>query len=247
TYKDGEFYTRGIDRKTKYTFNDAAATLAHFVLENKTVVDTWSEHFKEAITITMTDMVYDKDDKTAENDWFKVVYEVKDGRMTVTDFTLYDGTADRNVVSLLVKEGETAKDVKDAAIASINSMATFNAYVGGVSYYAVRIKHFGDDLTPWVEPKNADGTLMDTPTTDVSYGITTDGELKAKNNYLGRYGVLRNNWYELNISSINKFGEPTIKDLPLDGTPDDKTEPEQAIACKINILSWAKRSQNVEL
>ncbi|MDE7409843.1 MAG: hypothetical protein K2N09_07455, partial [Muribaculaceae bacterium] len=26
TYKDGEFYTRGIDRKTKYTFNDAAAT-----------------------------------------------------------------------------------------------------------------------------------------------------------------------------------------------------------------------------
>lgn len=245
TYKDGEFYTRGIDRKTKYTFNDAAATLAHFVLENKTVVDTWSEHSADAITITMTDLEYK--DKTAENDWFRVEYEVKDGRLIVSDFTLYDGgkndEGNKKEVPLKLEGDNT----KDTVIADINSMATFNAYVNGVSYYAIRIKHFGDDLTPWVEPKNADGTLMDTPNTDIAYGITRDGETTAKNNYLGRYGVLRNNWYELNINSINKFGEPTIGDLPLDGTPDDKTEPEQSIACKINILSWAKRSQDVDL
>ena len=50
-----------------------------------------------------------------------------------------------------------------------------------------------------------------------------------------------------NLTKINNFGEPTVKDIHFDGTPDDKFEKEEAISCRINILSWAKRQQNEEL
>ncbi len=252
TFAGGDFYTRGVDRTTKYTFNDAAATLAHFVVEQSDVVAAWTEYFKNmegSTTITLSDLAFDVRPSNgiyrAENDWIKVDYSVEAGRLKVKDITLYDGKLDADgnhketkaVVAFL--EGVN----KETVISEVNDMATFNAYVGGVSYYHVRIKHFGDDLTPWNEPKNeATGDLITTTNTKDSYGDEPD----ASHNYLGRYGVLRNNWYELNVTDISKFGEPTVKDLTLDGTPDDKNEPEKSIACKINILSWAKRTQDVE-
>ena len=51
----------------------------------------------------------------------------------------------------------------------------------------------------------------------------------------------------INIDAINSYGEPSAADLPLNTTPDDKSELEEAIACRINILSWAKRVQSEEL
>ena len=89
-------------------------------------------------------------------------------------------------------------------------------------------------MTPWLEPEG------ETTTTAQSYPNYD------ANNYLGRYGVLRNNWYQLELTNINKYGEPLVGDLVLDKTPDDKVDPEKSIACKINILSWAKRNQSVD-
>ncbi len=239
-FKNGTFFTRGIDRKTKYKAEDAFATFAHFAVENSDIVAAWTDKFDVATTITIKDLKCEYKDGigTAKGQWIDLEFEVKNGRLLVKDFTIYDGEgkAEKNKVSLL--EGVSKADV----IAAIDDQVTFNAYAGGNSYYAVRIKHFGDDLTPWNEPTTEDGKLKDTPDTDASYGTG----IPAKKNYLGRYGVLRNNWYQINIKSISKYGEPTIGDLPLDGTPDDKNDPEQAIACKINILSWAKRIQNEE-
>lgn len=237
TFDGGTFYTRGIDRVTKYSFKDAAATLAHFVMEDADVVAAWTEHFETATTITMTDMEYKESALVAFNTWFKVEYKFENGRLEVKSIALYDGAG--GTVSLL--EGASV----DQVVANVNKMVTFNAYEGGVSYYAVRIMHFGDDLTPWNEPKEAD-KLIATPTTTEAY-VKNNNWGQASKNYLGRYGVLRNNSYVLNVTAINKFGEPTIGDLPLDGTPDDKTDPEQSISCRINILSWAKRSQDITL
>lgn len=106
-------------------------------------------------------------------------------------------------------------------------------YKNGVSYYTVRIKHFGDDLTPW---KN--GEL------DVKPGSVYPGDTKtAENNWLGRYGVLRNNWYDITVEDVKGLGSATVPELT--GTTDDELE--SYIAVRINVLSWAKRTQGAIL
>ena len=106
-------------------------------------------------------------------------------------------------------------------------------YKNGVSYYTVRIKHFGDDLTPW---KN--GEL------DVKPGsVYPDGTKTAENNWLGRYGVLRNNWYDITVQDVKGLGSATVPELT--GTTDDELE--SYIAVRINVLSWAKRTQGAIL
>ena len=106
-------------------------------------------------------------------------------------------------------------------------------YKNGVSYYTVRIKHFGDDLTPW---KN--GELGVKPGS-----VYPDGTKTAEENWLGRYGVLRNNWYDIEVTGVKGLGSATIPELT--GTTDDELE--SYIAVRINVLSWAKRTQNATL
>lgn len=118
------------------------------------------------------------------------------------------------------------EDVK-AAVGSVV------CYKNGVSYYTVRIKHFGDELTPW---KN--GEL------DVKPGsVYPDGTKTAENNWLGRYGVLRNNWYDITVQDVKGLGSATVPELT--GTTDDELE--SYIAVRINVLSWAKRTQGATL
>lgn len=92
-------------------------------------------------------------------------------------------------------------------------------------YYSSLIRHFQD------------GEGVGIPTSGIA--SATDYTLK----HLGRYGVVRNNWYEININSISGPGDPVIPEPGED--PDDTAE--GYINCTINILSWAKRSQNVDL
>lgn len=98
-----------------------------------------------------------------------------------------------------------------------------STYAGGESYYIARIKHFGDDLTSWKS-----GQL---------YG--TDNQ-----SFLGRYGVLRNNWYELKVQSVSGPGYPSVPEVK-PNTPDD--EDDNYINVSVKILKWAKRSQTVDL
>ena len=133
-----------------------------------------------------------------------------------------------------VKHGTA--EIEDADITAINTKLGFkeakgtdprvglSTYVDGVSYYIARVKHFGDALTPW-NPGNQ----------------TYDSN---NANWLGRYGVLRNNWYELTVKSVSGPGYPDIPKVnPTD--PDDVND--QYINVEVKILDWAKRSQEVEL
>lgn len=101
-------------------------------------------------------------------------------------------------------------------------MVGINTYLEGATYYIARVKHFGA-LTPWNsgESYNADNAT-----------------------YLGRYGMLRNNWYQLEVGNVYGPGYPGVP--PVDPTqPDDENE--KYLSVSVKILSWAKRSDKVDL
>lgn len=97
-----------------------------------------------------------------------------------------------------------------------------STYLNGEAYYIARIKHF-NELTPW--------------TAGEGYGTAND-------KYLGRYGVLRNNWYDLSVNSISGLGYPDVPEVK-PTMPDDENE--QFINVEVKILDWAKRSQSIDL
>lgn len=106
-----------------------------------------------------------------------------------------------------------------------NAIGYINTYLNGECFYVGRVQHFGEYYTPWIPGSEAYGT--------------TDKD----NNYLGRYGVVRNNWYELQVSSIKTLGNPDVPVAPT--TPDDENEYYISVTC--NIHAWAKRVQDLKL
>ena len=106
---------------------------------------------------------------------------------------------------------------------STDAAVGLSTYESGVSYYVARVKHF-NELTPW-NPGDK----------------TYDGN---NANWLGRYGVLRNNWYELSVSSVSGPGYPDVPKVN-PTVPDDEND--QYINVEVKILDWAKRSQSIEL
>ena len=122
----------------------------------------------------------------------------------------------------------TGHEVTDAEVKAVNAKvgltekAGISTYANGESYYIARIKHFGDALTPWTS------------------GVYGDNNLA----YLGRYGMLRNNWYELDVQKVSGPGYPDVPEVK-PNTPDD--EDDKYIKVSVKILDWAKRSQSVDL
>lgn len=125
-------------------------------------------------------------------------------------------------------------EVNDEFLGNVNAALglsdnkKISTYYEGVSYYIARIKHFGDALTPWNSGNPTYGTGAD-----------------AKRKYLGRYGMVRNNWYELQVNSISNPGSPDVPEVNPD-SPDDEGD-KYYINCSVRILSWAKRVHGIDL
>ena len=143
--------------------------------------------------------------------------------------------------NVTIKEGTVAKN-DDIDFNALNTKLGLNiskmdfngnpkvgikTYEKGECYYIARIKHF-NALTPWASGKE------------------TYGDNNATNNalYLGRYGVLRNNWYDLEVT---KFSAPGYPDVPVVNPDTADDEDTKYINVEVKILDWAKRSQSVEL
>jgi len=155
----------------------------------------------------------------------------KPNSSTDINVTFGEREASKGIVKIkeLTCTGKTAPSVDDVA-AKIGEIV---CYKDGNSYYTIRIKHFGSGtdaecLTPWNTTEN---------TKPVVGNIYP--EANRDNNYLGRYGVLRNNWYDLQVESIKYLGDAEPK-APTDTTDD---EIDAYITFQINVLSWAKRVQ----
>lgn len=145
--------------------------------------------------------------------------ETTGGDLTVTEITISDdrkGDFKGGEIPAVLKA-----DGNNDIIAAVNAGKKVSYYKGGIAYYPVLIRHFDESQTPW-----------------------NNAEYKSNgNDYLGRYGVLRNNWYNIDVTAIKTIGSADVPDVY--GTPDDPME--SWISVEINVLSWAKRSQSVDL
>lgn len=200
--------------KAKYKPNGFTEGATFYMVGKNTAI--WNEkNLKDEITAAVTKVVTSAttanttvDLANTDNDITKAGNHLLAlSNISVTGVTLKQTDIDAINAKLGLKEGEGISTYQDAE-----------------AYYIARIKHFGDDLTPW----NAG---------DKTYG---SNDL----NWLGRYGVLRNNWYNLTVSSISGPGYPDVPEVkPTD--PDDENF--KYINVSVKILDWAKRSQKVEL
>ena len=168
-----------------------------------------------------------KDLKTGET--------IDENDLDVADIT----SAGNNKPTITIKSTSATKytsstlPLVDTKIQAIMDGIKVATYENGISYYPVRIKHFGDELTPWKNGEN--------PQPTVNAGAYPETNQAA--NYLGRYGVLRNNWYNIDVTGIKKLGSPVVPEV----TGDTDDELAAYISVKINVLSWAKRTQGAIL
>lgn len=154
---------------------------------------------------------------------------------SATDFdvTLSDQAAGvRTVESIALNDAGKEKVNKGAAETMpgkdiANTLISLSYYADGMAYYPVYIAHFGQGQTPWSVSDFDDAKI---------YGGND-------NNYLGRYGVVRNNWYDISVNSIKALGSPNVEIV----TDEEVDKKESYISVKINVLSWAKRTQSVDL
>ena len=152
-------------------------------------------------------------------------YVLKDEETITINPSISAGQEYTTAESLYSTENENVP-LFTAGVTSTNAQTVLNALGGNIRFYddgvmffhAATIKHFGEEYTKLKE-----------------------SALETNESYLGRYGVVRNNWYELNVNTVG-IGLPVIPD------DDEKLDEEEAyINCQINVLSWAKRSQSVDL
>ena len=212
--------------KAKYTPKDGTGELADgdgtfYTIGNMTTILN-TDKLKSAVDAVATPVLptgytIDYTNFKKEGSHVITLEDIKDadGVTLVADKDYSGKTGTQIVADINAKLG--LKDGRDEAKVGINT------YAKGATYYIARVKHFGDALTEWKSGEN--------------YG-TENGK------YLGRYGMLRNNWYELTVGNVYGPGYPGVP--PVDPTlPDDENE--KYLSVSVKILSWAKRSQSVDL
>ena len=154
---------------------------------------------------------------------------LKGGTYTLSQVYVKDAAAKK------FKKESVPTDIASNNATITNSLketySSITYYQGGIAYYPVIIQHFDNvsETAEWSESMVQDGN---------SYPGGVDAEQK----WLGRYGVLRNNWYDISVTAVRDFGSPDV--TPGTGYDDP---PASFMSVEINILSWAKRTQDVEL
>lgn len=149
----------------------------------------------------------------------------------LTKGTNISGKAGQHLITadnITYSDEAASSEVKEDVVKKINEKlglsdaAGISTYLNGKAYYIARIKHF-NELTSW--------------TAGTPYGSDNAA-------FLGRYGVLRNNWYELSVNKVSGLGYPDVPEVK-PTVPDDEND--QYINVSVKILDWAKRSQSVDL
>lgn len=147
--------------------------------------------------------------------------------------TMTNNTATGRATATLSQTAQTSgtgytqfEGMKSSLQALLNGL-TLLYYKYGYCYYRVPIRHFDDTQTPW-----SSAATMTNNTTAQAYSATAPDTPESK--YLGRYGMVRNNWYTIGITGVTHVGSPVIPSLTTDA--DDRIE--QLLNATLNIASW---------
>lgn len=208
TTYDADLYTVNGNKEVVYTEATLAERLKNILL-NEPTVKTWAD----AHTDVSFDITFDTDAA---------------GATTITKATFKGKTT---------TPGATEEKLESFTTNLNNALPNIVRYKGGVAYYAVRIKHFGDTDTPW----NKEGQGVTAGGNSLIYPNPSAGASDGW--FLGRYGVVRNNWYDISVNKIQTLGDATIPAFTND--PDDVLE--NYISVSINVLSWSKHTQGADL
>lgn len=206
---DKDLYTINDNKEVVYTKATLAERLKNILLQESDVKDWVAKHATDA----SFDITFDTD---------------KAGETTITKATFKGKTT---------TPGATEEKLESFTTKFDNALPNIVRYKGGVAYYAVRIKHFGDSDTPW----NVEGQDVKPGGNSLIYPNPSAGANDGW--FLGRYGVVRNNWYDISVNKIQTLGDATTPALSSD--PDDVLE--NYISVSINVLSWSKHSQGADL
>lgn len=200
-------------------FNALVAKLPALTAPNKYSLDV-------AVTIT-------EPEAGSENVPYTATVGVKNGSEDVT----------------IPTEANTEKAALETAVATARTANVAKFYKDGVTYYNARIQHFGEVETPWSATKP--WTVVDPGTTVqqiYGFGQTTNGTVdegadNSAKRFLGRYGVVRDNWYDLTIDAINELGSAEPIDVSGNGTPDDQVKSYMSV--HVHLIPWVLRTQHI--
>lgn len=203
-----DLYTVNGNKEVVYTEASLTERLKNILLQESDVKDWVAKHATDA----SFDITFDTD---------------KAGETTITKATFKGKTT---------TPGATEEKLESFTTKLDKALPNIVRYKGGVAYYAVRIKHFGDTDTPW----NVEGQGVKAGDNNNIYPSATGANIDW---FLGRYGVVRNNWYDISVNKIQTLGDATIPAFTND--LDDVLE--NYISVSINVLSWSKHTQGADL
>lgn len=203
-----DLYTVNGNKEVVYTEASLTERLKNILLQESDVKDWVAKHATDA----SFDITFDTD---------------KAGETTITKATFKGKTT---------TPGATEEKLESFTTKLDKALPNIVRYKGGVAYYAVRIKHFGDTDTPW----NVEGQGVKAGDNNNIYPSATGANIDW---FLGRYGVVRNNWYDISVNKIQTLGDATTPAFTND--PDDVLE--NYISVSINVLSWSKHTQGADL
>lgn len=163
-----------------------------------------------------TKTIYNVDD-------LKTLVQEKDNTITNDQWNTY--------ISNLTAGKQTDKNVGSKKIEDL--VGDVICYKDGLCYYPVLIRHFSAEDNNY-GPADAEDQF-------IAAFETRGGAYEPQD--LGRYGVVRNNWYKVTVNSFSGPGSPAEPGIG-DGTDDTV---ERYCSCSIDILAWCLREHGVDL
>ena len=214
-----DLYTLHSDETHVYNAEALKGHIKFHIAQYAPVVEEWEKLKQSTSAPTAADVDYDITHETTDDGHAGYISTIK------INYTDTDGN---KATKELVNNSSDPMFFNNAL-----GLGSIYKYTDGIAYYGVRIKHFGDELTPWRSgetPSVTTGTIYP----------TENGEA----NYLGRYSVLRNNWYDIKVTGLRKMGSSIIPP-PAPDDPDD--EYHEYMEVTTSVRHWIRRDQGADL
>ena len=220
----------------------SAMTDSKYCLENTMAADAQTQ---AQTTAAVASAVYTPNSFTAGDSWFRL--------LGVTYKTLADLQAVYNAAKAVTSPDALQTQIItlcDQFYARMSAAATAQGKTVGADFAAITLAEL-DAIANGGEYSKPDATAGETEGVCYYNILIRHDDAITATMALGKYGVVRNNWYTLTINSVKQPGTPWIPDTtdPTDpekpGENDDDAEAYLSVSITVN--PWTTWSQGVDL